>query len=602
MNHTLSLCMIVKNESHNLPRCLASVADLVDEIVVTDTGSTDDTVQKAKELGAKVYHYTWDYNFSNARNFAISKAKGSWILLLDADEELEKADHQKVRALLKNKEIDGAHFTVYNFMGRKVSDTFTLHNAFRLLRNNGQYHFEGEIHEQIVRKDSKDPQNRLPITDIRVYHYGYMEDEASSKQKRKRNIPILEKQLEKDPENSFALFNLGNEYLAMNDHEKAMELYRRSLAGVDARRAYAPHLYHRMISCCRVLGRYEEGLKLVEDGLTLYPACTDYEYSRADIYYNTGRYTLAIESLNRCLELGEAPPTLRFIAGVGGYRASMALGEVYFELGDYGKAITHYNKVLAQAPGRCGVLYRIGAALSKLCSSPQEVVSHLNRYFADANYPPNQIVSCDILLELGQPTPVAQAIAEGVAGEQYVADFQFMAAKMAFLSGNLMAAMEQFEQLLTQKEQPVILVDTAAHSAKYAFVAGLALEQEMQGRLLHLVRKHCGTDCYKVCLQLHHIRTGSGRKLLTPDQTSEAGLTIALDLLGRLLDAKQPEVFEKLLPILNMFESKRVLLRLAELYESKGLSKLATDCVLRSVKELDTIDRKGAKILCKHLS
>ncbi len=602
MSHTLSLCMIVKNESKNLPRCLASVEGLVDEIAVVDTGSTDNTVQKAKELGAAVHHYQWDQNFGNARNFALSKATGSWVLLLDADEQLEKADHPKVRQLLANENIDGAHFIIHNYMGREVSDNCTLHGGLRLLRNNGEYHFEGAIHEQIARRDQGEIAGRLPMADVNVYHYGYMDDEAASKQKRLRNIPILEKQLEADPQNPFVLFNLGNEHLAMGDHAAAFDIYEKAFEGMDSRRAYAPHLIRRMICCCQSLYRYDEALELVAKGLALYPACTDFEYARADTYQTTRRYTLAIESFERCLEMGEAPPPLRFVAGCGGYRANMALGELYFGLGDYHKAIAHFNRVLTQAPGRYGVLYRIGAALHRLLADPQAVYDRLCGYFAEPAYPPNVIVSSDILLGQGITAPVASAIAAGRAGVEYPDDFCYLAGRHAFLTGDFAGALGLFEQLLTQSEPAQsILPGLPRQAALYAFVASLALGQKEPGRLLHFVRRYCGDDSYAICLQLHYIRLGSTQKVLTPAQSGKNGLAVALDLLGRVLEVGQHNLFERLQPILNLLDSKTALLRLAGLYEARGMGPLAASCVLRSVREQGSIDRQGADILWRQV-
>ncbi len=598
MNHTLSLCMIVKNESKNLPRCLASVAGLADEIIIADTGSTDDTVQIAQKLGAKIYYYPWNQNFSDARNFAISKATGSWVLLLDADEKLEKADHPKVRELMQDDSIDGAHFTIYNYMGAEVSDNCTLHNGFRLLRNSGQYCFEGEIHEQITRRDKKEATGKLPITDIKIYHYGYMDNQAAAQQKRLRNIPILKKQLENRPKDPFVLFNLGNEYLAMNSHTAALEVYTRAFAEMDSRRAYAPHLIRRMVYCHQHLKQYDQALALVAQGLALYPACTDYEYARADIYQITRRYTMAIESLQRCLEMGEAPPPLRFTCGCGGDRASLSLGELYFKLGDYPKAIGHFNRVLTQAPGRYGVLYRIGAALCRLFPNEQEARDRLYQYFAESQYPPNVIVASDILLEQGVTAPVAPAIAGNNTEKEYPDDFCYLSAKHAFLTGQFEPALQQFKELLAREESPAaVLPGIRKESAKYAFAAALALGKEAPMQLLELVRKHCGNDYYKICLQCCDLQIGGSRRMPALAQTGEAGLAMALDLLNRLLKAGQLGLFERLLPILELFENKAALLRLAEVYQAN----MAVQTVLRSIKELDTLDERGAEILWRHL-
>src|SRR5208282_3153424 len=85
-NPKLSLAMIVKNESRCLARCLQSVKGIADEIVIADTGSTDDTIKIAREFGAKISNFDWVDDFAAARNFAINQTTGGWILVLDADE------------------------------------------------------------------------------------------------------------------------------------------------------------------------------------------------------------------------------------------------------------------------------------------------------------------------------------------------------------------------------------------------------------------------------------------------------------------------------------------------------------------------------------
>lgn len=98
----LSLVMIVKNEQGNLRRCLESVKDIVDEIVIVDTGSTDKTKEIALEFGAKVFDYKWDNNFSNARNYAIKNSSGDWNLILDGDEYIPKIDLANIRNFINS--------------------------------------------------------------------------------------------------------------------------------------------------------------------------------------------------------------------------------------------------------------------------------------------------------------------------------------------------------------------------------------------------------------------------------------------------------------------------------------------------------------------
>ena len=96
MTTTISLCMIVKNESHNLHRCLQSVQGFVNQIIVVDTGSEDNTVEIARSYGAEVHFFEWCDDFAAARNYSLSFATGDWILILDADEKLIISDQEVI--------------------------------------------------------------------------------------------------------------------------------------------------------------------------------------------------------------------------------------------------------------------------------------------------------------------------------------------------------------------------------------------------------------------------------------------------------------------------------------------------------------------------
>lgn len=98
----ISLCMICKNEEKMLERCLNSVRDIVDEIIIVDTGSTDQTITIAKRFAATIVHYKWTKDFSAARNIGLEKATGKWILFLDADEELHYEDKEKLHYIAQN--------------------------------------------------------------------------------------------------------------------------------------------------------------------------------------------------------------------------------------------------------------------------------------------------------------------------------------------------------------------------------------------------------------------------------------------------------------------------------------------------------------------
>ncbi|QNK41953.1 glycosyltransferase family 2 protein [Caproicibacter fermentans] len=178
---SISLCMIVKNEEENLTRCLNSVKDLVSEIILVDTGSTDRTVSIARDFGASFFSYRWNDSFSDARNYALSKAAGSWILVMDADEELEPEDRSALIALAR--EEDGASEV---FCGKTLcysGDRADCCNLLvtmnvRLIRNGKGYRYVGRVHEQLSGPEGPP---RMTASGIRFYHYGYLSSQIEKK-------------------------------------------------------------------------------------------------------------------------------------------------------------------------------------------------------------------------------------------------------------------------------------------------------------------------------------------------------------------------------------------------------------------------------------
>ncbi len=172
MGHDISLCMIVKNEEENLGRCLKSVQDLVDEIIVVDTGSTDKTVEIAEKYGAKVYYFEWCNDFSAARNESLKYASKDWILIMDGDDEFCNEDKDKFKNLIKE---DLNNNTIYffetlNYSGYSITSTdISINLNPRLFKNNYGFHYEGEVHNQLVNYE-KNVEGKT--YDIRIYHYG----------------------------------------------------------------------------------------------------------------------------------------------------------------------------------------------------------------------------------------------------------------------------------------------------------------------------------------------------------------------------------------------------------------------------------------------
>lgn len=191
---TIGLCVIAKNEANNLPRLLYSVRDCVDEIYLTDTGSTDDTVEIAKEYGAQISHFEWVNDFSAARNFNFSQAKTDYVLWLDCDDALGNPEEFKMwRDTMMV--LGDYHLAPYWYAidaQGKPTCTFIRERVVK----NGLFNWRYPVHEGLIPESAQGPAKCLPVKTWHVIHHRTQEDLAKDKG---RNVAILERQAELDP-------------------------------------------------------------------------------------------------------------------------------------------------------------------------------------------------------------------------------------------------------------------------------------------------------------------------------------------------------------------------------------------------------------------
>jgi len=197
----LSQCMIVKNEEKHIKRALEWAKPIAFEQIVVDTGSTDKTVEIAENLGAKVYHFKWIDDFSAAKNYAIGQATGNWIAFLDADEYMSPEDAIKLMETLKKIKQHpdpGKNITTIRTPMVNIDDDGNATDVFshcRVYRNIEEIRYMGTIHERIAAFGEV-----LVADDISIIHTGYSEAEHKEKKKTDRNITMLRKELENNPD------------------------------------------------------------------------------------------------------------------------------------------------------------------------------------------------------------------------------------------------------------------------------------------------------------------------------------------------------------------------------------------------------------------
>ncbi len=298
--------MIVRDEEEMLEDCLASVREVVDRMVVVDTGSVDGTVALARRLGAEVIHRAWRDDFAWARNEALAAAPdAAWALWIDADERLRCPDAQLLRGYLRcfAEEHDILEVTIRN-VRRDGSET-TRFAAPRMLRA-PRITFWGALHEHPTMIDETTPARRSPLGLCSIDHLGYADDLLEDRGKQDRNVAVAEAAYERDPRAKTALDLARSLTFAQRDDLRAVELYRLGLAGVPEHDHRARAFVHAQLAghLQDRVGDQEAALAEAEAGLALVPADVACRAVMARALFALGRDDELVE---RAVELDRRP-------------------------------------------------------------------------------------------------------------------------------------------------------------------------------------------------------------------------------------------------------------------------------------------------------
>ncbi len=211
-NASISACLIIKNEEKTIENCLNSIKDLVDEIIIVDTGSTDNSKEIAKKFTTKIFDFKWIDDFSRARNFSLSKATKNWILVLDADETISKKDHEKIKNLINKDNSHAFYFNLRDYTENnkisgwtssigdkyeesKFSSGFYTRKILRFFKNKKEFYYEGRIHETPDNSINK-TQGTVLNTNIILHHFGNL-DKEKYLSKKQVYLNMLKQRLEK---------------------------------------------------------------------------------------------------------------------------------------------------------------------------------------------------------------------------------------------------------------------------------------------------------------------------------------------------------------------------------------------------------------------
>ena len=345
-NSHISLCMIVKDEEENLKDCLNSVKTLVDEMIIVDTGSTDSTKAIANNLGAKVYDYSWQDNFAEARNYALKFVQTDWVLILDADEVLIPTIIPHIEKVVQDK-----NNLVVNLIRHEIGALSSPYSSIsRLFRRHPDIQFSRPYHalidDSVIKLRQKEAHWQIiDLPEIAIAHYGYQPQVIISQDKTQRAKKAMESYLAENPDDAYVCSKLGSLYLD--------------------------------------IGEFKKGLKLLKAGLKSNsgsPATVfELHYHLANAYVKGQQYILAVKHYQRAI----AQPILEKLK-LGAYHN---YGSLCYQQKDFQNAIGLYQNCLQIEPTFPLVYYNLGLAYRAIGRISEAIEAYQNAIKFNPNYP-----------------------------------------------------------------------------------------------------------------------------------------------------------------------------------------------------------------------
>lgn len=352
---TVGLSMIVKNEAETLSSCLQSVSGVVSQIVIADTGSTDNTAEIARNLGATVVSVPWENHFANARNAALKFMQTDWVLVLDADEELDRDARNLIPNLLRSSTAGGYLVPIRNYIpsvtGRgwdrlaqrnqdshpraRHAPAFFVHENCRLFRRDPEVYFVGRVHELVETRISA-LGRRMSLAPFCVHHFGQLAEEAARNSKAAAYRDLLRLKVEELPNEPMAWIQLGlQEYECSREPAAALRCFERALALQP--RATPASLFKGMVflDC----GMHEQALAALDAARPDKRSQALREHLRGDALHNLGRLQEARMAYSDAVRLTGGDPVL-----------SSKLGYTEIRLGRTKEGISRLKQAVEKAP------------------------------------------------------------------------------------------------------------------------------------------------------------------------------------------------------------------------------------------------------------
>lgn len=300
----ITACMIVKDEEKNIESSLKSLKNQVDEMIVVDTGSADQTVKLAQQWGAEIFHYRWQNDFAAARNFALEKAKGDWIIFLDADESLVLAGNESLKTLLTGVApvFEAVLTKLVNVDSDNKNTVLDFFYTVRIFRNKKELLYKGAIHEQLHHRDQRNL-SLCKMNDgrISICHTGY--SAARIKQKCERDIRLLLKQFDSGDRSVRNYYHLAESYVTLEQYDKALPYLRQVRTQLSKGRTYKSRYYQMFLVTlqnCQLYGS-DEYRSVLKEAIDACPRLPDFHAEYAQLLYLSQHYQEAWSEIDLAL-------------------------------------------------------------------------------------------------------------------------------------------------------------------------------------------------------------------------------------------------------------------------------------------------------------